>query len=114
MKRRYAMTVLCNRRYWFVLLAGLVCFATSVASAATESAGSVTVGRILISPTSGKILFGVSPVPPHTCNYYNSIQFTFDPTTTKGKNMYALLLEAKALGKVIDVYYEDSAAPGTT
>lgn len=99
----------------FVLLLLTLAFSTlftspSYAQSGSDYAGGVTIARITTS--QGKINFAVIPVPAHTCTYF-SVTFTFDATTTQGKNMYALLLEAKALNKPIDVWFTDSPVGGT-
>jgi hypothetical protein len=82
--------------------------------AATEYAQPGTVLRITtVGSSNGKVIFGVSQVPAHTCNLYNTLQFILDTSTPDGKAMYAVLLLAKVTGKPIDVLYEDSTAPGT-
>jgi len=81
----------------------------SYAQSGSDYAGGVAIARITTS--QGNINFAVTPVPVHTCTYF-SVTFTFDATTPNGKNMYALLLEAKALNKPIDVWFTDSPVGG--
>ena len=101
----------------FILLSSAAAFFITAATptfAAREYAQPGTVLRILTSPdNNGHVLFGVSQIPAHTCNWYSTIQFDLDTTTPGGKTMYAVLLLAKATGKPIDIDYEDSTAPGT-
>jgi hypothetical protein len=44
---------------------------------------------------------------------YNTWQFVLDPSTPAGKNEFAVLLLAKALGKQVGFSYSRSTAPGT-
>jgi hypothetical protein len=99
-------------RRLFSAAAFLMTAATS-SFAAREYAQTGTVLRILTADNAGHVLFGVSQIPAHTCNWYSTIQFDLDTTTPNGRTMYALLLLAKATGKPIDINYEDSTAPGT-
>src|SRR5579872_6221116 len=99
------------RRFFLSLIsiAVLLLAASTTSFAATEYAQSGTVLRVLTAGGSnGKVLFGVSQVPGHTCNWYATLQFILDTTTPDGKAMYAVLLLAKATGKPIDISYEDS------
>ncbi len=86
------------------------CCCAPYCAAASEWVGYQSLARM---NTSGNFVeFGVGSTPAQTCSYYSD-QFRFDATTPNGKNMYALLLLVKETGQPLDIWYEDSAAPGT-
>jgi hypothetical protein len=104
-------------RKWTASWLALAAFVIAVGGSASagEYAGSLTVGRMFFSAGPGTqtiILFAVTPPPSQTCSYYG-VQFQFDTSTPQGKSWYALLLTAKATGKPIDIWYENSTTPGT-
>jgi hypothetical protein len=56
---------------------------------------------------TGTVHFGVTPQPSGTCSYF-VVHLAFDATTPKGKTMLAILMTAKAMGRTIDIWYDDS------
>jgi hypothetical protein len=105
-----------SKRTFILLCSAAVLFMTAATPtfAVTEYAQPGTVLRIAtLGGTGGKVVFGVSQIPAHTCTAYSSQEFVLDTSTPDGKAAYAVLLLAKATGKPIDVWYEDSTAPGT-
>src|SRR5579872_1813229 len=85
------------------------------AQSSQQWVGSITIGRTAFmgsGPTF--IAFGVpsgTALPAQTCSYWG-VEFQFDTSTPQGKSWYAMLLTAKATGKPIDVWYENSSTPG--
>jgi hypothetical protein len=74
-------------------------------------------GAITFIGTTGNnslVTLGITPVPTAgTCTMYGNYEFIFDAGTAGGKNMYAWLLELKALGKNVSIDYTYSTTPGT-
>lgn len=89
-----------------------ITFAIILLIPATSFAGYV--GNVLPSNMFGAktIKFGVNNPPSDTCNYYNR-HFAFDATTDEGKNILSILLAVMMSGRVVDVWYTASTAPGS-
>jgi hypothetical protein len=83
----------------------------AVAASSATDAYNLSLTEVVID-WDGSALVGVSAPPANTCDYWG-LQFRFDPTTAKGKNLLALLLQASSMGKNIGVGFDNSTAPGT-
>jgi len=95
-----------------VLLSLIATPPIAVAQTAASAGGNITF--IGTGASSALVVFGVTPVPAGTCTMYGNYQFIFDASTPGGKNMYALLLELRALGHTVGFDYLYSTTPGTT
>ena len=73
-------------------------------------AGKLSVNRIRMDDPI--VYFGTTPQPASTCSNWGEY-FKFDHTTPAGKSFLSTLLMAKASGKLLDVWYIESNAPGT-
>lgn len=91
----------------FILL--VVAQAANAANAAGY-AGKLSVNRIRMDDPM--VYFGTTPQPASTCSNWGEY-FKFNHTTPAGKSFLSTLLMAKASGKLIDVWYMESGAPGT-
>lgn len=71
-----------------------------------------TVKRVYTT-ASGWTYFGLADKSPAgTCSNWGE-HFKFDSTTPGGKNMFAIILAAKASGKTINVWYGESTKAGS-
>lgn len=84
----------------------------SANASAGNSYGSQKIIKRMYVRSSGVAYVGVQGTPKNTCALWGE-QFAFDTKTDGGEKMYKMILTAKALGKPIDIWYKDSAAPGT-
>ncbi len=95
------------------ILAFLLVIGVGSNANAEKYAGSVTVARIRIHPLPYGAYFGLTntPLPTDVCSLYGE-SFRFDHTTSHGKSLLATLLTAKVSGKLVDLWYSPSSAPG--
>jgi len=83
----------------------------SIASQAMAGYGSGDINRYYVRD-DGWVYFGLITQLPNTCSSWGE-HFRFDATTPGGKNMLGVIMAAKASNKRVDVWYTDSASPGT-
>jgi hypothetical protein len=64
------------------------------------------------SGSDGYASISVASAPTGTCSNWG-YHFRFDASTSGGKNMLASLLAAKLAATTVNIWYADSANPGT-
>lgn len=65
-----------------------------------------------VTPYSGGLVdISISSPPSSTCQFYGST-FRFDSNASGGKQIYAVILTAKALNKQVNISYNVSTTPG--
>lgn len=82
---------------------------SSGASAEGVYQGAIPLNRVFTQGT--QMFVGSTSVLQKTCNFFGS-QVQFDVTTPKGKIMSAMILQAKAAGESLDMWYESSSTQG--
>lgn len=99
-----------TRRLTTILLTTfLLCSSISAYAGSYKAGLNVTRIRGLGTTT---VWVGFDVQPAETCSSYNE-HMNFDGTTDVGKQLLATLLAALTGSKTVDVWYDDSSAPGT-
>jgi len=96
---------------WPAAILSLFMF-TSPVLAADAWVGNVTINQVT-SFDSGIVMFAISGNNSGICNYWGS-HFRLDANTDGGKQMYSMLLTAKAANRPINISYAASSTPNTT
>lgn len=78
---------------------------------ASGFSGAMLVTRIRVHAEMAYV--GTTTQPAGTCSAYGEY-FKFDHRTAEGKAYLAMLMTAKASGKEVQIWYDDSTAPGAT
>jgi len=73
--------------------------------------GGGEIKRFYVS-SDGWVHLGLVSQLPGTCSNWGE-HFKFDSTTLGGKNMLSVVMSAKLANKSVNVWYNDTTAPGT-
>lgn len=99
-----------TRRIAGVLLLSSIFFGAEAAFAGAESEAGKTISVLLINDATAAIALD-DPGPSADCGLFTFI--VFDPDTALGKNLYAAVLMAKAVGGPVTVWYDQNGTDCT-